>query len=468
MTIQSVTVINGSAGNIGPPGPPGPSYDATSFTQQPISVGNHTFTTQKNLAYMPGGRVRMASMGNPDDNWMEGTVVTYSEDQLVINSDLLSSTRDGFQHNDWAFNIAGEQGQQGLPGLNGVSGANGNVIWQGPNPPTGTNPASPTDGDWYMQFDPAGAPPQPAHLWGPYNHSATNTWGTSGILLATGPAGPTGATGATGATGPAGATGATGPAGPQGNVGPQGNIGPAGPAGAGYFATSTSANTIGLGSLVFAIPTGTAYQTGARVRVSSYSAPTNWVEGPISALDTSGNMTVAVDLFNGSGSFGNWNVDIAGTRGVQGPPGAAGAGSGDMLSSNNLSDVTSVPTSRTNLGLVAVAWTGSYSDLSGKPITPTQRSVTSGPITVASGDEILNCNISSGAPTCSLPSATTRAGRPVIFKDVGGQFAAHNLTITFAGAEKADNLTSLTLSNNYGYLRLVPMNDGVNTGWAIQ
>lgn len=39
-------------------------------------------------------------------------------------------------------------------------------------------------------------------------------------------------------------------------------------------------------------------------------------------------------------------------------------GGGDMLAANNLSDVDSVSTSRTNLGLVAIASTGSASDLS--------------------------------------------------------------------------------------------------------
>jgi hypothetical protein len=45
----------------------------------------------------------------------------------------------------------------------------------------------------------------------------------------------------------------------------------------------------------------------------------------------------------------------------------SGAAAGDLISTNNLSDVTSAPASRTNLGLVTVASTGSYSDLTGTP-----------------------------------------------------------------------------------------------------
>jgi hypothetical protein len=55
-----------------------------------------------------------------------------------------------------------------------------------------------------------------------------------------------------------------------------------------------------------------------------------------------------------------------------------------------------------------------------------------------------------------------------VFKDVGGQFTAHPLTLNCAGAEKMDGLASITLNTNYQFLRLVPANDGTSTGWALQ
>jgi Collagen triple helix repeat (20 copies) len=468
MTIQSVTVISGSAGNIGPPGPPGPSYDATSITQQNVSVGPHTFTTQQNLAYLPGARCRISSSASPVDNWMEGVITSYVDDQLVVNVQLLSATRDGFAHSDWLISLAGQPGQQGTPGINGVPGQSGNVIWQGASAPTGTNPASPTDGDWYMQFDTTAAPPQPAHLWGPYNHAATNKWGTSGILLATGPAGPQGPQGIPGATGPAGLTGPPGPGGPAGSQGPPGNTGAAGPAGPGYTATSLTSIAVGTGSITLATQPGLAYAVGARVRVAAFSAPTNWMEGQITAY-SAGSMTINSTLVNGSGTFGNWSINIAGTQGIQGPPGAAGAGSGDMIAANNLSDLTDMVAARNNLQLAPVAHSGDYNDLSNKPsaVIPSQRSVTSSPVTVGATDDFLNLNISTSLPSCTLPAAATRAGKPIVFKDIGGKFATNNFTITPAGAERIDGLASVTLSTNYGRLRLLPMNDGVNSGWTI-
>jgi hypothetical protein len=462
MTIQSVTVVSGAAGNIGPPGPPGPSYDGTSITSSSIGVGPRIFTTQTNLAYLAGARCRLASSDNPTDNWMEGQVTAYLDGELTVDTTLLSPTRDGFAHADWLISLAGEPGLQGTPGLAGLPGTNGNIIWQGVAAPTGTNPASPTDGDWYLQFNPA-TPGGAAYLWGPYNHLATNKWGTAGVLLATGPTGPAGPTGATGPAGPTGSVGPTGSMGPTGAVGPTGNVGPTGPVGPGYTATTFTSIAVGAGSFTAVTQTGLAYAAGTRVRVASVSAPTNWMEGQVTSY-SGNNLGVTVALSNGSGTFANWTISVAGERGATGATGPAGAGSGDMLRSANLSDVLSVATSRTNLGLVTVASSGDYNDLTNRP--GGQRSVTTGPISIAGSDEMINCNIT-GAAACTLPSATIRSGKMLIFKDVGGKFAAGNLTITPAGAEKIDGLSTVVLRTNYQCLRLRPMNDGVNTGWAI-
>jgi Collagen triple helix repeat (20 copies) len=466
MTIQSVTVIQGSAGDIGPPGPPGPSYDATSLTQQTISVGPKTFTTQTTLAYLSGARCRMCSSANPTDNWMEGVVTAYLDDQLTVNSTLLSPARDGAPHSDWLISLAGEQGQPGTPGINGVPGTNGNVIWQGVAAPSGTNPASPTDGDWYLQFDPT-TPGGPAYMWGPYSHTATPAWGSAGVLLATGPVGPQGPQGATGAQGPQGATGAQGPGGVSGPQGPQGDIGPRGPAGAGYAASSTSSASIGTGSVTLTVQPGLAYVTGVRARFAAYSAQTNWMEGQVTAYDAvAGTLTINAVLTNGTGTFTNWTVGIAGEKGQQGDTGPAGAGSGDMLRANNLSDLLDYTVAWANLHLAAVAHTGDYNDLTNRPDI-TQRSVTTSPISITATDDVLNINIATGSPTLALPASSTRSGRHIVIKDVGGQFGAHPLTVTFSGVEKADGLGPLTLSTNYQQLKLRPMNDGVNSGWAI-
>ena len=101
-----------------------------------------------------------------------------------------------------------------------------------------------------------------------------------------------GGTGPKGEPGPAGPQGVKGDVGPVGPMGPIGNTGPQGPKG----------------------------DTG--------------VQGPVGPTGP---------------------VGPQGVTGPQGPPGAAGAGTGDMLAANNLSDVASKPTSLANIGGVAKA-----------------------------------------------------------------------------------------------------------------
>jgi hypothetical protein len=101
-----------------------------------------------------------------------------------------------------------------------------------------------------------------------------------------------------------------------------------------------------------------------------------------------------------------------------------------------------------------------------------QRSVTASPIVVTAGppaDQILNVNIAAGAPTCTLPQASTRGGLPLTFKDVGGQFGAHPLTITAFAGDNIDGGGTLVLNVPRQGVTLVPGNDGINTlAWSIE
>jgi hypothetical protein len=271
--------------------------------------------------------------------------------------------------------------------------------------------------------------------------------------------------GSVGPVGPTGPQGIQGIQGPTGSPGPQG---PAGPTGPGYDGTSATSLTIAIASVTATVPSGLAYVVGSRVRLASNASPAaNWMEGIVTAYSGT-NLTVNVDTISGSGAHSDWNITITGIRGAQGPVGPAGSGAGDMLAANNLSELTNDAIARNNLGLAAVASSGSYADLTGTPpIIPVQRSVTASPIVIGAGDEIINCNIT-GAATCALPASATRSGKALSFKDVAGKFAAGNLTLTPNGAERIDGLATLALATNYQYLRLRPYNDGVNSGWAIE
>ena len=94
-----------------------------------------------------------------------------------------------------------------------------------------------------------------------------------------------------------------------------------------------------------------------------------------------------------------------------------------------------------------------------------QRAITSGPVIIGPNDQIINCNLS--APTsCALPLSSMRNGIPLTFKDIGGTFGAYSLTLTTV--EAIDGQPSIVLNGNYQELTAVPLNDGTNTGWAIE
>lgn len=122
--------------------------------------------------------------------------------------------------------------------------------------------------------------------------------------------------------------------------GATGNTGATGPS---YAATSTTSLTVATGSQTFATQAGLAYLPGARVRISNGA---NYMEGQITAYDAvGGSMTVNVSKVSGSGTFASWNISLAGDP-----------GSGDMLSTNYLSELSgNLPLARQNLGLDA-AW----------------------------------------------------------------------------------------------------------------
>jgi hypothetical protein len=102
--------------------------------------------------------------------------------------------------------------------------------------------------------------------------------------------------------------------GPQGAPGANGRDGTNGTNGAGYSATSATSLTIGTGLRTLVIQTGLAYSVGARVRISSAA---NFMEGVATFYDSSsGSLTVGVDTVLGSGTFTNWNVNIAGQPGT--------------------------------------------------------------------------------------------------------------------------------------------------------
>lgn len=96
--------------------------------------------------------------------------------------------------------------------------------------------------------------------------------------------------------------------------------------------------------------------------------------------------------------------------------------------------------------------------------TRVQRSITTiGSLPIVATDSILNIN-NAGNLAPVVPLASTRNGAPLTFKNLPG---SHLQTLTQTAPDTLEGQNTLPL-NPGASITLVPYNDGVNTGWAIE
>lgn len=138
-----------------------------------------------------------------------------------------------------------------------------------------------------------------------------------------------------------------------GAKGSTGSTGSTGATGAGYGGTSSTSLLIASSTTkTFTTQAGLAYQVGTYMRASSMANGANFMEGLCSAYSAT-TLSIAVSKIGGSGTFADWGFAVAGA------PGA-----GDLLSTNNLSDLANTATALSNLGVTAqVARANSISHL---------------------------------------------------------------------------------------------------------
>lgn len=136
----------------------------------------------------------------------------------------------------------------------------------------------------------------------------------------------------------------------------------------GTAANSTTSVAIATGTKNFTIETGKLYSIGQVVVCASKANPANFMTGQILAHNnTTGALQVSVSQVGGSGTFADWTVSLGSIVSSSLPSQATHANKflqtdGTSPSwqvalrpSQNLSDVSSVSTSRTNLGLGSLA-----------------------------------------------------------------------------------------------------------------
>ena len=87
---------------------------------------------------------------------------------------------------------------------------------------------------------------------------------------------------------------------------------------------------------------------------------------------------------------------------------------------------------------------------------------TQSPYTPVDTDTFLFVDTTGGAVTIDLPAASGRTG-PIRVKDIKGDAATNNITITPNGTDTIDGLSSLVINSNYGGYFLYP----VSGGWTL-
>jgi len=180
LTVVERTVEPTAVAIAAPYGAIGPRAAGTSDSGQTVDLDNKSFVLNEyGLSFLPGQRVRATAQGY-SNVWLEGVVVSYDGETVVVAPD---ATKGSGTYPSWNVSVAGEPGIQGPVGPAGPPGTPG-----GPEGPVGPE-----------------GPPGPA-----------------------GPIGPQGVKGDTGTAGGTGPQGIQGPQGVQGIPGPQGPTGPQG------------------------------------------------------------------------------------------------------------------------------------------------------------------------------------------------------------------------------------------------
>ncbi len=237
--------------------------------------------------------------------------------------------------------------------------------------------------------------------------------------------------------------------------------------------STTSLTTTGTGNKTWTIQSGRGFAMGQRLRVSSDDG-TKINEGRVTSYSGT-TLIINVDYVSGSGTHADWNISVAGDRG------AAGAGTGDMLGANNLSDVASAAAAfntikqdatDTNSGVVELATNAEVAagtDTT-RAVTPAGLASVLTPIQLqssvatTSGTSVdLSTTIPSTVKriTIALSQVSTNGTSPLIIQVGSGSFVTTGYTgSTSWGTTVTNNSSGITANSNMAAALLV---DGVIT-----
>jgi hypothetical protein len=125
---------------------------------------------------------------------------------------------------------------------------------------------------------------------------------------------------------------------------PRGATGSTGATGPGYSgATSTTSNTLTVGSKTWSVASTGAFAVGNRVRI--INAADKYAEGTITSLSANTSITVSVDLVVGSGTYTSWTFALGGLKGDTGTAATISVGTVTTGAAGSSATVTNAGTS---------------------------------------------------------------------------------------------------------------------------
>lgn len=237
--------------------------------------------------------------------------------------------------------------------------------------------------------------------------------------------------------------------------GPGGPPGAPGANGAGYGGTSATSLLIANSTTkVFTTQAGLAYQVGNYVRASSAANGANFMEGLVSAY-TGTSLSIAVTKVGGSGTYADWVFQIAGAPGT-----------GDLLSTNNLSDVASAATAFANIKQAATTSATGVAELAtdaeaiaksdtARVITPSNLAALSSSATFAGLVELAtDAETQTGTDTAraitpaNLTAAAAKQGKQTIFIPASAMISR---TTNGAAAGTVESTTNKVMSKTLDF-----------------
>lgn len=399
----------------------------TSTTSLTIGTGPQSLNVGPDKQFAIGQVVRIADNTDPVGTWMQGTVTGYDPETGDLDV-AVTSTEGGGTHADWTVSLSGGVGPAGPEGPEGPQGPAG--------PPNSLAIGTVTSGPSAGATITGTAPSQTLNLVLPKGDKGDQGDAGAAATISVGTV-TTGAAGSSASVVNAGTTAAAvlnfsiprGDKGETGDVGPQGDPGADGADGAAATISVGTVTTGAPGTSVIVTNTGTS-----SAAVLDFTIPrgdpgdgSGDVSGPSGATDGH------VALFDGA------TGKLLKSGGALGTAAAADAADFATASQGALADTAVQPGD-----LAAVATSGAYADLTGKPTIPdaqqqTDWNATSGitsiankPAVIAAGADQASARAAIGAGTSNLAigttSGTAKAGdyQPTITSQANAEAGTNN------------------------------------------